>query len=65
MLKNYKKAYIKRNKPKSYALSKKVELQSKFSKINGNNKYKNNIYMPFYILHFMAKKVYKFEICQK
>ena len=60
-----KRAHNKDIKPRSYALSEKVWLSSKYIKIKQNRKLEAKIFGPFRILYPVGKQAYKLELSKK
>ena len=60
-----KQAHDKRVKPRSYALSKKVWLNSKYIKIKYKQKLEAKFFGLFQVLHPVGKQVYKLELARK
>ena len=60
-----KRAHDKRVKNQSYALRKKVWLNSKYIKTKQNKKLENKFFGPFQVLHAVEKQVYKLELSTK
>ena len=60
-----KRAHDKGVKPRSYAPSDKVWLNSKYIKTKQNRKLEVNFFGPFRVLHPVGKQVYKLELPRK
>ena len=60
-----KRAHDKGVKPRSYAPSDKVWLNSKYIKAKQNQKLEAKFFGPFQVLHPVAKQVYKLELPKK
>ena len=60
-----KRAYDKDVKPRSYALDKKVWLNSKYIKTKQNQKLEAKFFRLFHVLHLVGKQVYKLELPKK
>ncbi len=60
-----KRAYNKGVKSRSYVLSEKIWLNSKYIKTNRNKKLENQFFEPFQILHAVRKQAYKLELSTK
>ena len=60
-----KKAHDKGVKSCSYALGKKVWLNSKYIKIKWNKKLENKFFGPFRVVHVIGKQAYKLELPTK
>ncbi len=60
-----KKAHYKGVKSRSYALGKKVWLNSKYIKTKRNNKLENKFFGSVQVLHIVGKQVYKLELPTK
>ena len=60
-----KRAYDKGTKPRSYAPSDKVWLNSKYIKTKRNRKLESKFFGPFQVLHLVGKQVYKLELPKK
>ena len=60
-----KRAHNKRVKPRSYALGKKVWLNSKYIKIKRNQKLEVKFFGPFWVLYPVGKQAYKLELPKK
>ena len=60
-----KRAHDKRVKPWSYALGKKVWLNSKFIKIKRNCKLEAKFFRPFRVLYPIGKQAYKLKLLKK
>ncbi len=57
-----KKVYDKGIKSRSYALDKKIWLNSKYIKIKRNKKLKNKFSRQFQVLHVVKKQAYKLKL---
>ncbi len=57
-----KRAHDKGVKSRSYALGKKVWLNSKYIKTKRNKKVESKFFGPFWVLHIVRKQVYKLEL---
>ena len=57
-----KRAYDKRTKPRSYAPSKKVWLNSKYIKTKRNRKQEAKFFGPFRVLHPVGSQAYKLKL---
>ena len=57
-----KRAYDKRTKPRSYAPSKKVWLNSKYIKTKRNRKQEAKFFGPFRVLHPVSSQAYKLKL---
>ena len=57
-----KQTYNKGVKPRSYALSDKVWLNSKYMKSKRNRKLEAKFFGPFWVLHSVEKQAYKLEL---
>ncbi len=60
-----KQYYDKHTKPKSYALGKKIWLNSKYIKIKRNRKLEVKFFRLFRILQPVGKQAYKLELPKK
>ena len=60
-----KQAHNKGVKPKSYAPSNKIWLNSKYIKTKQNQKLEAKFFGPFQVLHPVEKQVYKIELLRK
>ena len=60
-----KQAHDKGVKPKSYALSDKVWLNSKYIKTKQNQKLEAKFFGPFWVLHPIGKQAYKLKLPKK
>ncbi len=60
-----KRAHDKGVKSHSYALSKKVWLNSKYIKTKRNKKLESKFFGPFRVLHVVGKQAYKLELPTK
>ena len=60
-----KQAHNKRVKPRSYALSKKIWLNSKYIKTKRNRKLEAKFFELFWVLHLVGKQTYKLELPKK
>ena len=60
-----KRAHNKGVKPRSYAPSDKVWLNSKYIKTKQNQKLEAKFFRPFLVLHLIGKQVYKLELPNK
>ena len=60
-----KRAYDKEVKPRSYALGKKIWLNSKYIKIRRNRKLEAKFFRPFRVFHPVEKQAYKLELPKK
>ncbi len=60
-----KKAHDKRVKSRSYAMGKKVWLNSKYIKTKRNKKLESKFFKPFRVLYAVGKQVYKLELPTK
>ena len=60
-----KQAYDKGVKPRSYAFSDKVWLNSKYIKTKYNRKLEAKFFGPFRVLHPVGKQAYKLELSRK
>ncbi len=57
-----KTAYDKRVKSRSYALGKKVQLNSKYIETKRNKKLESKFFRPFRVFHSVRKQAYKLEL---
>ena len=60
-----KRAHNKEIKPRSYALGKKVWLNSKYIKTKRNRKLEAKFFGPFRVFHSVGKQAYKLELPKK
>ena len=60
-----KRAHDKGVKPRSYAPSEKVWLNSKYIKTKRNRKLETKFFRPFQVLHLIGKQAYKLEFPKK
>ena len=60
-----KQAHNKGIKPKSYAPSEKVWLNSKYIKTKCNQKLEAKFFGPFRVLHLVEKQAYKLELSKQ
>ena len=60
-----KQAHNKGVKPRSYAFSHKVWLNSKYIKIKCNRKLKAKFFRPFQVLHSVEKQTYKLQLAKR
>ena len=60
-----KRAHNKGVKPRSYASSDKVWLNSKYIKTKQNRKLEAKFFRPFWVLHPVSKQAYKLELSRK
>lgn len=61
-IKDITKAHNIGVKSSSYALGKKLWLNSNYSKIKQNQKLENMLFDPFQVLHIIKKQAYKLEV---
>ena len=60
-----KQAYYMGVKPRSYAFSDKVWLNSKYIKTKQNRKLEAKCFRPFWVLHLVGKQAYKLKLPKK
>ena len=61
----HKRAYNKSVKPKNYAPSDKIWLNSKYIKTKQKQKLKAKFFRPFQVLHLVGRQAYKLELPRK